>query len=121
MRNLIDNAIRFSRVEGKGLQIKVEEKDIIIQVRDQGVISPMDLPRVFEKFYRGAQQSTQDQRGTGLGLSIVKSIVEKHGGSVWAESELGKGSAFFISIPLRQARHLLPIEERTKNFSPLGC
>lgn len=106
LRNLLDNAIKFSRVEGK-VEIKVLMQDhgIVLKVSDQGVgISPMDLPRLFEKFYRGASQGAKDRRGTGLGLAIVKSIAEKHGGRAWGESELGKGSVFHLSIPLRQTR-----------------
>jgi signal transduction histidine kinase len=73
------------------------------EVIDNGIgISPVDLPRLFEKFYRGAQQSSKDQRGTGLGLAIVKSIADRHGGRVWADSKLGKGSIFILEIPVRQ-------------------
>jgi two-component system NtrC family sensor kinase len=76
---------------------------VIFEVIDNGIgISPMDLPRLFEKFYRGAQQSSKDQRGTGLGLAIVKSIADRHGGRVWADSKLGKGSIFCLEIPLHQ-------------------
>lgn len=64
----------------------------------------MDQPRLFEMFYRGAHQASRGQSGTGLGLAIVKSIVERHGGKVWVESKLGKGSTFFMIIPLRQEK-----------------
>ena len=110
LQNLVDNAIKYSRVEGK-VQIRVEVKNIgvVFEVSDNGAgISPMDLPRLFGKFYRGAQQGSKDRRGTGLGLAIVKSIAEKHGGRAWAESELGKGSTFYLSLPLRQPKP--PIE-----------
>jgi signal transduction histidine kinase len=108
LRNLLDNAIKYSRVEGRiDLSAKIENREIIFQIEDHGVgISPMDMPRLFEKFYRGAQQSSKDRRGTGLGLAIVKSIAEKHGGKTWAESELGKGSIFYLSIPVRHSKKL---------------
>lgn len=106
LRNLLDNAIKYSRVDSTvDLVVKAENKEVIFQVSDHGLgISPMDLPRLFEKFYRGAKQGGKDQRGTGLGLAIVKSIAEKHGGKAWAESELGKGSIFYLAIPIRQTR-----------------
>lgn len=104
LRNLLDNAIKYSRVEGKiELQVHLQDSGVVFQVKDHGAgISPMDMPRLFERFYRGVQQGMKDRRGTGLGLAIVKSIAEKHGGKAWAESELGKGSIFFLYIPLRQ-------------------
>jgi signal transduction histidine kinase len=64
----------------------------------------VDIPRLFEKFYRVAQQGGKKQSGSGLGLAIVKSIVERHGGKVWVESLLGKGSTFYMSIPLNQKK-----------------
>ncbi|MBN2549756.1 MAG: PAS domain-containing protein [Anaerolineales bacterium] len=106
LQNLIENAIKYTRPEGKVL-VRVDVKPIgmVFEVIDSGVgISPVDMPRLFEKFYRGAQQASKDQRGTGLGLAIVKSIAERHGGRVWAESQLGKGSVFYLAIPLRQPR-----------------
>ena len=106
LQNLIENAIKYTRPEGQVL-VRVEVKPIgmVFEVVDNGVgISPVDMPRLFEKFYRGAQQAAKDQRGTGLGLAIVKSIAERHGGRVWAESQLGKGSIFYLAIPLRQPR-----------------
>jgi two-component system, OmpR family, phosphate regulon sensor histidine kinase PhoR len=76
---------------------------IQIQVIDNGIgISPLDKPRLFEKFYRGAQSSSKETHGTGLGLAITKSIVERHGGRIWVESQLGKGSTFTMLIPVRQ-------------------
>jgi two-component system, OmpR family, phosphate regulon sensor histidine kinase PhoR len=106
LHNLVENAIKYSRPEGKVLmRVQTQPIGIVFQVADNGIgISPMDLPRVFEKFYRGVQQTSKDQRGSGLGLAIVKSIAERHGGRVWAESQLGKGSTFYIAIPPRQPR-----------------
>ena len=106
LHNLIENAIKYTRPSGKvHVRVQIQSSGVIFEVVDNGIgISPMDLPRLFEKFYRGAQQAAREQRGTGLGLAIVKSIAERHGGRVWAESQLGKGSTFYLIIPLRQPR-----------------
>jgi signal transduction histidine kinase len=80
-------------------------EDLRLEVRDTGIgIPPADLPRLFEKFYRGTQRESRQEKGSGLGLAIVRSIVEKHGGRVWVESQLGRGSSFFIQIPLARPR-----------------
>lgn len=104
IHNLVENAIKYTPSQGKvNIRIWPKQDRMVIEVRDTGSgISPMDQPRLFEKFYRGAQQSSREQHGTGLGLAIVKSIAERHGGKVWVESQLGKGSAFFLAIPLHQ-------------------
>ncbi|MGZ9167000.1 MAG: sensor histidine kinase, partial [Anaerolineales bacterium] len=74
-------------------------------VQDSGIGIPKnDMPRLFEKFYRGTNREALAERGTGLGLAIVKSIAERHGGKVWVESELGKGSIFYLKIPLTQLK-----------------
>jgi signal transduction histidine kinase len=106
LHNLVENAIKYTRPEGKVmLRVQTQPIGVVFQVIDNGIgISPMDLPRVFERFYRGAQQTSKDERGSGLGLAIVKSIAERHGGRVWAESQLGKGSTFYIAVPPRQPR-----------------
>ncbi|MEW5868783.1 MAG: ATP-binding protein [Chloroflexota bacterium] len=106
LQNLVENAIKYTRPGGKvHVRVQVQSSGMVFEVIDNGVgISPMDQPRLFEKFYRGAQQKGQDQRGTGLGLAIVKSIADRHGGRVWADSQLGKGSVFHFTIPLRQPR-----------------
>ncbi len=106
LQNLVENAIKFTRPEGKiVVRVQAQAIGMVFQVSDNGVgISPMDMPRLFEKFYRGAQQGMGDTRGTGLGLAIVKSIAERHGGRAWAESQLGKGSTFYLAIPLRQPK-----------------
>jgi PAS domain S-box-containing protein len=106
LHNLVENAIKYTRPEGKVmLRVQTQPIGVVFQVIDNGIgVSPMDLPRLFEKFYRGAQQTPKDERGSGLGLAIVKSIAERHGGRVWAESQLGKGSTFYLAIPPRQPR-----------------
>jgi two-component system OmpR family sensor kinase len=69
-------------------------------VQDTGAgISPEDLPRVFDRFFRGDSSRQADEGQSGLGLAIVKSLVELHGGSITARSELGSGSVFTICLP----------------------
>jgi len=102
--NLVDNAIKYTDAGGKvTVSIKVKPSEIAWVVQDTGIgISPLDLPRVFERFFRPAGRRSSQHKGSGLGLTIVKSIAEHHGGSVKAESQLGKGSTFTLTIPMRQ-------------------
>ena len=102
--NLVDNAIKYTPVGGKvGVRIDRRGDAIVFEVLDSGIgVAPLDLPHMFEKFYRSGRREAYKQRGTGLGLAIVKSIVERHGGRVWVESQLGKGSSFFIAIPIQK-------------------
>jgi signal transduction histidine kinase len=102
--NLIENAIKYTQVGGQ-VKIKLQSKisSAIFEIYDTGIgIAPLDLPHMFEKFYRGDNRENSHQRGSGLGLAIVRSIAERHHGNVWVESQLGKGSVFFLEIPLRQ-------------------
>jgi len=105
LNNLIANAVWHS--DGTKIFVGARRRgdDIVFEVRDNGSgIAPVDQARLFERFYRGAQQGARQQRGSGLGLAIVKSIAERHGGRVWAESQLGKGSAFYLELPILSAR-----------------
>ena len=98
--NLIDNALKYTE-KGK-IEISAEEQGrfMIIKVSDTGIgIPKKDLTRIFERFYRVNKERSRASGSTGLGLSIVKHIVEAHGGEVWVESELGKGSTFFVKWP----------------------
>jgi PAS domain S-box-containing protein len=106
IQNLLENAIKYTPSGGVILaQAQLVEKDLLFTVKDSGIgIDPMDQPHLFEKFYRGRQREAREQKGSGLGLAIVKSIVEHHGGKVWLESQLGKGSIFYMQMPLRQER-----------------
>jgi len=100
--NLVDNAIKYTPSGGVVTAGLAAHKDrCVIRVSDTGVgIGLDDQVRLFEKFYRVKRRDTADIPGTGLGLAIVKSIVERHGGKVWVESELNIGSTFYASLPL---------------------
>jgi signal transduction histidine kinase len=106
MYNLVENAIKYTPQGGKvEVRLKIVGDGLLFEVQDSGIgIAPIDQPRLFEKFYRGGQREAREQKGSGLGLAIVKSITERHGGKVWLESQLGKGSTFFLQVPLHQPR-----------------
>ncbi len=98
--NLLDNAIKYTPVQGR-IVIRCQRRDsrIITTVKDSGMGIPREsLPRVFERFYRVDKARSRQQGGTGLGLSIVKHIVESHGGEVFVDSEIGRGSTFGVSF-----------------------
>lgn len=98
--NLVDNAIKYTPHGGK-IIIRCRKKDsrIVATITDTGMGIPHEsIPRVFERFYRVDKARSRSQGGTGLGLSIVKHIVESHGGEVFVDSEVGKGSTFGFSF-----------------------
>ena len=98
--NLLDNAIKYTP-SGGTVRIRLEQNNgqAIVSVIDHGPgIRATDLPRVFEKFYR-ARVELDEIPGTGLGLSIVKTIIEQHGGQIWAESAVDTGSVFTMALP----------------------
>jgi signal transduction histidine kinase len=101
LRNLLDNAVKYSP-EG-GLVIvrgQVAEREVMISVADQGVgIAPEHLNRLFEKFFRVKSGPTGHVVGSGLGLPIAQTIVEGHGGRIWAESKVGEGTTLFFTLP----------------------
>ena len=106
IENLLSNALKFSP-QGGEITVSVEEANdgAEISVVDTGIgISKKDLPHIFEKFYRAENVSIQAIGGTGLGLGIAKYIVESHGGKIWAESEVGKGSSFSFTLPTKVAK-----------------
>jgi signal transduction histidine kinase len=104
LHNLVDNAIKYTDSGGKvTVRVYTRQENVIFEVQDTGIgIAPVDVPRLFEKFYRVTQQGAKKQGGSGLGLAIVKSIAERHGGTVSVDSQLGKGSTFIMTLPLRQ-------------------
>lgn len=103
--NLLDNAVKYSGDEEPRITIRTRHSPlnrwITIMFRDKGIgIPASDLKRVFKRFYRVPAQGVKESRGTGLGLFIVKSIIEKHGGKIRAESKgEGGGSTFLVQLP----------------------
>lgn len=103
--NLLDNAVKYSKPGGTVfLRAEPAGDSVRLSVADQGIgIAENDLPRIFERFYRADKSRSSEHSGTGLGLSIVKHIAQLHGGSVEAESELGKGTTISVWLPIGEA------------------
>jgi len=103
LRNLLDNAVKYSPREGLVVvRGEVREDEVVIGVADQGVgIAPEHLNRLFEKFFRVKSGLGHHVVGSGLGLPIARTIVESHGGRIWAESKVGQGSTFYFTLPLK--------------------
>ena len=101
LSNLLNNAIKYTNSGGKvTLSLREEQGSVAGAVEDTGIgISPEDLPRIFDEFYRAERAKDMDATGTGLGLSIAKRVVETYGGQLQVESELGKGSRFSFVFP----------------------
>ncbi len=100
--NLISNAVKYSP-EDTEIKISVEERsgDYLFKVIDQGAgILKEDQKRIFQRFFIvGGKKTARASKRTGLGLALAKSYVELHGGEIWVESEPGKGSTFYFTIP----------------------
>jgi signal transduction histidine kinase len=98
--NLISNAVKFTEKGSITCRVKNINNEIIVNIIDTGIgISEVDKEIIFEKFKQISDTYTHNQRGTGLGLSICRQIVLYHGGRIWVESVLGKGSNFIFAIP----------------------
>jgi len=99
--NLIHNAIKFTDPDGKiTVATRVRSGSVVVDISDTGIgISRGDLPHVFERFYKG--DKARSGGGTGMGLAIAKHVVEAHGGSIWVQSEEGRGSTFSFSLPIQ--------------------
>jgi signal transduction histidine kinase len=102
--NLLGNAIKFSP-DGGNIVVGVQDGGdrLQVSVSDQGIGIPRDQhERIFERFYQVDGSAQRRYGGAGLGLAIVKRIVEDHGGQVWVESEPGRGSTFYFTVPKHQ-------------------
>jgi two-component system phosphate regulon sensor histidine kinase PhoR len=103
LTNLVDNALKYGP-EGATIRIgsKVQDGKLLIAVQDQGIgIRREDLKHIFERFYRVHTGNVHDVKGFGLGLHYVQQIAKAHGGHVHVDSELGRGSTFTLTLPLK--------------------
>lgn len=100
--NLISNAVKFTPAGSITCAARCASGQIVVSVADSGIgIKPEDQPKVFEKFKQVGDTLTDKPKGTGLGLPICKEIVEHHGGRIWVESEIGHGSTFSFTLPVK--------------------
>ncbi len=101
--NLLDNAAKYSEPPAIiSINLSVKEEEVYIEIRDQGRGIPSeDIDHIFQRFYRVDKTHSRKLGGAGLGLSIVKTIIAKHDGTITATSEIGKGTTFTITLPLR--------------------
>jgi len=104
--NLIDNALRHTSDGGRiRVELDARDSDAVLRVRDNGEGIPYrDLPHIFERFYVVDRSRTRGSGGAGLGLAIAKGIIDAHGGSVSAESMLGRGTSFTIRLPIMRIK-----------------
>jgi signal transduction histidine kinase len=104
--NLVGNAIKFTEKGEVAVRVANSGGEFVVSVADTGPgIAEADRQKIFEEFQQVDSSSTRTKGGTGLGLAIAKHIVEMHGGRIWVESTLGKGSTFFFSVPVRTEGH----------------
>ncbi|MDT2756035.1 cell wall metabolism sensor histidine kinase WalK [Enterococcus asini] len=99
--NIMNNAIKYSP-DGGTITVHLSEthNNILLSISDQGLgIPKKDLQKVFDRFYRVDKARARKQGGTGLGLAITKEVIKAHGGNIWVESQEGRGSTFFITLP----------------------
>jgi two-component system phosphate regulon sensor histidine kinase PhoR len=108
LNNLVGNAIKYSPDGGEVIVTARREGDsALVSVRDEGIgISQEDRDQLFDRFYRASAERRGGATGLGLGLYVTRRVVEAHGGTVGVDSELGKGSTFYFTLPL------VPVEQQ---------
>jgi signal transduction histidine kinase len=113
--NLVDNAIKYTPAGGE-VFMSLSKKDgmALVEIQDNGVGIPVeDLPRIFDRFYRVDKARTRNPGGSGLGLSIARWIAVAHGGNIYVESSVGKGSTFSVSLPILADREQISRHSET--------
>jgi signal transduction histidine kinase/DNA-binding response OmpR family regulator len=113
--NLLSNAVKFTSDGGQvGIKAGLDHREVQITVWDTGIgIAPEDQGRIFEEFQQVGSMGGQKREGTGLGLALAKKFVELHGGRIWVESEVGHGSRFTFTLPVR----IVPQPEATPSLA----
>jgi signal transduction histidine kinase len=111
--NLLSNAVKFTPEGGRiGINARQTDGAVEISVSDTGIgIAPVDQARIFEEFRQVGADYAHKVEGTGLGLTLAKKFVELHGGRIWVESEVGKGSKFTFTLPINPHPFPLPAGE----------
>jgi signal transduction histidine kinase len=100
--NLVGNAIKFTDAGEVCISAATKNGSFVVRVSDTGPgIAHAELDRIFDKFHQVDSTSTRTKGGTGLGLAIAKEIIEMHGGRIWVESIVGRGSTFCMELPVR--------------------
>ena len=108
IQNLIENAIRYNKEKGKievVIEVKEKNRELLLRIKDSGVGIPVSQQKhIFSKFFRASNVIRMQTEGSGLGLFIVKNIIERHKGKIWFKSEEGKGTTFYISLPVAESQ-----------------
>jgi signal transduction histidine kinase len=110
--NLVENALKYSAGDSTvRVTLDVNDDFALLSVADEGIGIPRDQQeQLFERYFRARNVSVTSYGGLGLGLYISRDIVERHGGRIWVESEVGRGSTFYVALPLLNAASPTPPE-----------
>lgn len=118
LQNIVDNAIKYTPKGSITVRLTGDASVVQIQVADTGMgVPPEDIPHLFQKFYRVDNSSTRTIGGTGLGLFISKKIIELYNGHIWLESQLGKGSTFYVNLPRLTTEQALQMQKNQGGIS----
>ena len=102
LQNFLSNAVKYSPEHSKiGIELRQEKANFLVNIIDNGRGIPSEeLPHIFDKFYRVQHEENEEEiEGSGLGLALVKEIIERHGGTIRAQSRIGVGSIFSFTVP----------------------